>query len=138
MGAYTWAKSSDNDSRFFSSAGDPNFPQNSRDTRAERGLSNFDVRHRFSLGYGYELPFGKGRAILADGGLLSTIVTGWQTYGIVTLASGRPFTVALLSVIDNANTGFESLGFGANQRPNRVASGELSRRTPDQWFDTSA
>jgi hypothetical protein len=138
LASYTWSKSIDNASSFFSSAGDPNFPQNSHDTAAERGLSNFDVRHRFSLGYGYELPFGKGRPLLGGGGWLSTIVTGWQTFGIVTLASGRPFTVALLPEIDNSNTGFESLGFGANQRPDRVASGELSRRTPDQWFDTSA
>jgi hypothetical protein len=138
LASYTWSKSIDNASSFFSSAGDPNFPQNSRNTSAERGLSNFDVRHRFSLGYGYELPFGKGRALLADRGFLSTILTGWQTFGVITLQSGRPFTVALLPEIDNANTGFESLGFGANQRPNRLASGELSRRTPDQWFDTSA
>jgi hypothetical protein len=138
LGSYTWSKSIDDASSFFSSAGDPNFPQNSHDPGAERGLSNFDIRHRFSLGYGYELPFGKGRALLGGGGVLSTIVTGWQTFGIVTFASGRPFTVALLPEIDNSNTGFESLGFGANQRPNRVASGQLSRPTPDQWFNTSA
>ena len=138
LASYTWSRSIDNASSFFSSAGDPNFPQNSHDTAAERGLSNFDIRHRFSLGYGYELPFGKGRALLADRGFLSTILTGWQSFGVITLQTGRPFTVALLSEIDNANTGFESLGFGANQRPNRIAGGELSNPTPDRWFNTSA
>src|SRR5436189_4600404 len=59
--SYTWSKSIDNASSFFSSAGDPNFPQDSFNTAAERGRSNFDVRHRFSLSYVYDLPFGKDR-----------------------------------------------------------------------------
>src|SRR5262249_53597244 len=53
LSSYTWAKSIDNASSFFSSAGDPNFPQDSFNARAERGRSNFDVRHRFSLSYSY-------------------------------------------------------------------------------------
>ncbi len=138
LSSYTWSKSIDDASNFFTSAGDPNFPQNSYDLRAERGRSNFDVRHRFSLSYGYDLPFGRGQAFLADAGILSNILSGLQTYGIVTLQSGRPFTVALLSEIDNSGTGRSTLGFGANDRPNVVRLPTLTRRTPDQWFDTSA
>ncbi len=138
LSSYTLAKSIDNASSFFSSAGDPNFPQDSFNTRAERGRSNFDVRHRFSFSYGYDLPFGKGRSMLADNGVLTTLLTGWQTYGIVTLQSGRPFTVALLSEIDNSNTGRSNLGFGANDRPNVIGDPSLSHRTPDQWFNTAA
>jgi hypothetical protein len=62
---------------------------------------------------------------------------GWQTYGIWTFQTGRPFTVALLPDIDNSNTGRSSLGFGANNRPNRRASGTVSNPTPDRWFNTS-
>ena len=138
LSSYTLAKSIDNASSFFSSAGDPNFPQDSFNTRAERGRSNFDVRHRFSFSYGYDLPFGKGRSMLADKGVLTTLLSGWQTYGIVTLQGGRPFTVALLSEIDNSNTGRSSLGFGANDRPNVIGDPSLSHRTPDQWFNTAA
>lgn len=138
LSSYTWAKSIDNASSFFSSAGDPNFPQDSFNTKAERGRSNFDVRHRLSVSYSYDLPFGKGRSLLADNGWLTAALTGWQTYGIVTLQSGRPFTVALLSEIDNSNTGRSSLGFGANDRPNIIGDASLSNRTPDQWFNTSA
>src|SRR6185295_12256274 len=100
LSSYTLAKSIDNASSFFSSAGDPNFPQDSFNTAAERGRSNFDVRHRFSLSYVYDLPFGKGGRFLTNRGWASAILTGWQTVGIVTLQSGRPFTVALLSEID--------------------------------------
>ena len=138
LASYTWSKSIDDASNFFSSAGDPNFPQNSYNVAAERGRSNFDVRHRLSVSYSYALPFGKGRQYLADSGWLSTVVGGWETYGIVTVQSGRPFTVALLSEIDNSGTGRSILGFGANDRPNLVGSPELSHPTTAQWFNTAA
>ncbi len=138
LSSYTWSKSIDDASNFFTSAGDPNFPQNSYDTRAERGRSNFDVRHRLAVSYAYDFPFGKGRAYLAGGGLLSGILSGWQTFGIVTLQSGRPFTVALLPEIDNSNTGRSALGFGANDRPNVFGDPVLSNPTPERWFNTGA
>ncbi|MFY9609681.1 MAG: TonB-dependent receptor [Blastocatellia bacterium] len=138
LSSYTWSKSIDNASSFFSSAGDPNFPQDSLNTAGERGRSNFDVRHRLSVSYGYDLPFGKGRAFVAGDGVLPAILTCWQTFGIVTLQSGRPFTIALLSDIDRSNTGRSTLGFGANDRPNVVGSAEVSSPTPDGWFNTSA
>jgi hypothetical protein len=136
--SYTWSKSIDDASNFFSSSGDPNFPQNSYDARAERGRSNFDVRHRLSASYSYDLPFGKGRRHLADSGWVSTILSGWQTFGIVTWQTGRPFTVALLSEIDNSGTGRSILGFGANDRPDVVGNPNLSHRSPQQWFNQSA
>lgn len=136
--SYTWSKSIDNASNFFSSAGDPNFPQNSFDAQAERGLSNFDVRHRLSVSYSYDFPFGKGRAHLANSGWVSSLLGGWQSFGIITLQSGRPFTVALLSEIDNSGTGRSILGFGANDRPNVVGDPRLGQRTTDRWFNTAA
>jgi hypothetical protein len=136
--SYTWSKSIDDASNFFSSAGDPNFPQNSYNTRAERGRSNFDVRQRLSVSYSYDLPFGKGRAYLADAGWLTSVLTGWQSYGVLTFQTGRPFTVALLPDIDNSGTGRSILGFGANDRPNVVGNPQLNNRSPELWFNTSA
>ena len=138
LASYTWSKSIDDASNFFSSAGDPNFPQNSYNVAAERGRSNFDVPHRLSVSYSYALPFGKGRQYLADNGWVSSVLSGWETYGIVTVQSGRPFTVALLPEIDNSGTGRSILGFGANDRPNLVGNPELSSPTTAQWFNTSA
>lgn len=136
--SYTWSKSIDDASNFFTSAGDPNFPQNSYNLRGERGRSNFDVRHRLSVSYSYDLPFGKGRRYLANDGWISTVLSGWQSFGIVTLQSGRPFTVALLSDIDNSGTGRSILGFGANDRPNVVGDPHLDERSPERWFNTAA
>lgn len=136
--SYTWSKSIDDASNFFPSAGDPNYPQNSYDLRAERGRSNFDVAHRLSVSYVYDLPFGKGRAYLADNGAWSKILSGWQTSGIITLQSGRPFTVALLRELDNSGTGISALGFGANDRPNVIGDPTLGEQSPERWFNTAA
>jgi hypothetical protein len=106
LAAWTWSKSIDDASGFFSSAGDPNYPQDSRHAALDRGLSSFDLRQRLSLSYFYDLPLGKGR-----------LRGGWQTFGIWTFQSGRPFTVALLADLDNSNTGRSTLGFRAHARP---------------------
>jgi len=131
LASYTWSKSIDDASNFFTSAGDPNFPQNSYNVAAERGRSNFDVSHRLSVSYSYALPF---RHV---DGVAGKLVNGWETFGIVTLQTGRPFTVALLSEIDNSGTGRSILGFGANDRPNLVGNPELSNQTTSQWFNTA-
>jgi carboxypeptidase family protein len=138
LGAYTYGKSIDNASGVFSSAGDPNYPQNSFDTSAERARSSFDIRHRFSLSYSYDLPFGKGKSLLSNAGIATALLTGWQTYGVVTLQTGRPFTVALLPEFDNSNTGISSLGFLGNDRPNLIGQAELDNPTPERWFNTAA
>jgi hypothetical protein len=138
LSSYTYAKSIDDASNFFTSAGDPNFPQDSQNLRLERGRSNFDVRHRLSSSFSYELPFGRGRRFLSDDGFVTALLSGFQLNGIVTLQSGRPFTVALLSEIDNSNTGRSTLGFGANDRPNVAGDPHASNRTPERWFNTAA
>ncbi len=132
LASYTWSRSIDDASNFFSSAGDPNFPQNSFNVAAERGRSNFDVAHRLSVSYSYAFPSRR------YDGVLGTLLNGWESYGIVTLQTGRPFTVALLSEIDNSGTGRSILGFGANDRPNLVGDPELSNQTTLQWFNTAA
>ena len=133
LGAYTFGKAIDNASGIFASTGDPNYPQNSFNLAAERGRSGFDVRHRFSLSYSYDLPFGKNL-----NGAAKTLLDGWQTFGVVTLQTGRPFTVALLPEFDNSNTGISNLGFLGNDRPNLVGQARLSNPTVERWFNTSA
>lgn len=134
LAAYTLAKSMDDASGFFSSAGDPNFPQDSRNPGAEWGRSSFDVRHRLSVSFAYDLPTGRQR----PGTWSSALLADWQLAGIVTLQSGRPFTVGLLPEFDNSNTGRSVLGFGANDRPNVVGDAAIDEPGPDRWFDTAA
>jgi hypothetical protein len=128
LASYTFAKSIDDASGFFNTTGDPNFPQNSYNLSAERGRSDFDIRQRFTLSYAYDLPVFKGHRWMG----------GWQSFGVLTLQTGQPFTVALLPDNDNTNTGISQLGFGANDRPNVAGNPRLSNPTPGEWFNTAA
>ncbi|MDP6581497.1 MAG: TonB-dependent receptor [Vicinamibacterales bacterium] len=136
LAAYTLGQSEDDVSDFFSSAGDPNFPQDSNNPDAEFGRSNFDVRHRFSLSFSYDLPFGRNGRFASGDGRFAALLSDWQVAGVVTLQSGRPFTVGLLPAIDNSNTGRAALGFGSNDRPNQTGSPALSDASVERWFDT--
>ena len=137
--SYTWSKSIDNASSYFPSAGDANYPQDSNNVAAERGLSGFDLRHRFSGSFVYELPFGKGKRMAGNlQGWQGAVVSGWQLNSIITLQTGQPFTVALPGEFDNSNTGRAFLGFGAGDRPNVTGNPVLTNPDPQAWFDTAA
>ena len=128
LASYTYSKSIDDSSNFFSSTGDSNFPQNSNDLSAERGLSNFDIRNRFTLSYAYDLPIAKGHRWLG----------GWQSFGVLTFQSGQPLTVLLLRDDDNSNTGQTDILGGSNDRPNVLTNPNLSNPSAAEWFNTSA
>lgn len=64
------------------------------DRTLSRALSNFDIRHRFSLNYFYSLPIGSGRR-WGNSGVLSKVLGGWRVGGIFRLRSGTPFTAQL-------------------------------------------
>lgn len=132
ISSYTYAKSIDNTSGIRVQGYDTLFPQNSNCLQCERGLSSFDVRHRFVTSVLYDLPFGKGRALDAHNMFLNGIVGGWQIGGIWTVQSGLPQTITIGGV-DRSNTGV------GNDRP--VATGispYLSNPTPSRWYNPSA
>ncbi len=137
--SYTWSKSIDNASNFFASAGDANYPQDSNNVAAERARSSFDVPHRFTGSFVYELPFGPGKAWGGSwSGGAAKLLGGWQLNGIVTMQSGQPYTVALPGEFDNSNTGRSSYGFGAGDRPDLARDPNLSDPDPARWFDPQA
>jgi hypothetical protein len=95
---------------------------------AWKGPSGFDTRHRAVISYVYELPFGSGRAYMADAGaLMQGLVGGWQLSGITTLTTGRPFSVSLQTGVNN----------GAPSWPDRIGSGKLDDPSVDLWFNTA-
>lgn len=129
--SYTFGKSIDN------SPGTPynvtpsrSAAANRNDLAAERGLSGFDIRHRFVTSPVWELPFGKGKAFMNSKGVLPYVVGGWELSGILTLQTGRPFT-ALVSR-DNANV------LASVDRPNIVGPGNAGPKTVQQWINVSA
>lgn len=136
---YTWSRSIDNTSNFFASAGDPNFPQDSRNPGAERARSSFDTPHRFVGSFAYELPFGAGQR-WGDGmtGLGSALISGWKLNSIITLQAGQPYSVMLPGELDNSNTGRSIFGFGNGDRPNVVGDPNLAKPDPSQWINPAA
>jgi len=130
-GGYTFAKSEDNVSTFTGGPTDAPDPQNSYNLAAEKGLSNFDMRHRFVLSYLWELPFGRGRHFLSHGGALAAVLGDWQFGGILTLQAGQPLSVQLTQNV----SGIASSGA---DRPNCVSNPNTGPHTVSEWFDTNA
>ena len=56
----------------------------------DRGLSDFDSRHRLSINFFYTLPFGSGQQGWASG--LAKALGGWRLGGIARFRSGTPLT----------------------------------------------
>jgi hypothetical protein len=64
-------------------------PQDPSNTRLERSLSSFDMRHRFSLAAVVESPFGERSRT----DWYSRLVSGFVLSPIVTAQSGQPFNI---------------------------------------------
>ena len=98
----------------------------------EYGNASFDVRHRFTTSYIYELPFGRGKPLLGAGsGILEQVVGGWQVAGITTVSSGNWFTPT-----DSNGNFANSDGL---QMPDRIADPNNSRHClPRTFFNTCA
>ncbi len=110
-------------------------PQNGNNLRAERGLAEFDIKHRFVASYIYELPFGRGRRWGKSWNTAADLLLGgWQLTGIHVLQSGLGLT-ATLGGATVLNIGGERLA-----RPNLVGDPVLSdsERTLQRWFNTDA
>jgi hypothetical protein len=118
LASYTFSKSLDDASGLFGTKAEPGFPQNSYDLSADRGLSNFNVKHRFVFSSIYELPFGTGQRWFAEPGVLNRILGNWKFSGILTLQSGQPFTAT--RGVNQSGTG--TIALGNIDRPNLVGN----------------
>jgi hypothetical protein len=66
-----------------------------------RGLASFDRKHNFQIYENYNLPFGKGHAMLSSG-IGSLLAGGWSIDSILSRDSGTPFTVSASATSLNA------------------------------------
>src|SRR5579872_5383823 len=73
--------------------------QNAYSPQANYGPSSNHMTHLWSGSILYELPFGKGKPFLSQGGILDAIVGGWELSSLMELHSGVPF----MPVIGTAN-----------------------------------
>jgi hypothetical protein len=112
--SYTFGKSIDDNSDVLGvlindSAGQ----QDPRNNLNNRGVSQFDLRHRLVISHNWELPFFRNASSWA----LRTLVGGWAFAGITSFQSGFPVTLQAgprLGIPDPITV----LGGGAAVRPN--------------------
>jgi hypothetical protein len=116
---YTYGKSIDENSGLnYAGTGGYQGAQNSLDINAERGLSDFDSRHVFSMNFAYMLPL-RGMAL----------IRGWQVAGSGVARSGQPFSPQYSG---------PSSDLAQATRPDRLANGSLPNPSPTMWFNLNA
>jgi outer membrane receptor protein involved in Fe transport len=132
-GTYTFSKSIDNASSI--GGGASVVAQNDLDIAAERGLSSFDQRHRFTADYLYQLPFGKDKKWLTHESMAEKAFSGISWSGNVTAASGVPFSPRIFGSGADLNRGVTGAA-----RPDLVAGQPIALDHPtiQQWFNTAA
>jgi hypothetical protein len=92
----------------------------------EKARAGYDRPKRYFNSITYELPVGKGRHFLNRGGVLNTIVGGWQTAWLIDWESGAPLTFSF------ANSPYNYFpAFAGAQRPDLVGTPKLL----DNWLD---
>jgi hypothetical protein len=129
--AYTWSHSVDNVAEQFGGpAGDI---QQTTDFNASRGNSGFDMRQRLVMGGVYELPLGKGKPLVNRGGLLNTMLGGWQVSNVLTFQGGLPFSVTVSGAA-------QLLGASnpADWRANVVGNWAVPNPNQNLWFNPKA
>ncbi len=129
---YTWAKSIDDSSNFFTSSESSNrgLLAVSGNPKIDRGLSGHDVRHAFSANAIWELP-------LRHGPGWRTLFGGWQAASIVSLNSGIPTTAWLAydAARSRSHQGASSIG----QRPDLAPNArDVVLGLPERWVDITA
>ena len=106
--------------------------QNNFDLHKEYAPLNFDQKFVFVASHVYELPVGKGKHFLNHGGPVAYILGNWQWNGVLTLATGTPFSISADATSCNC--------------PGNTQVADVLRATtilggvgPGQrWFDTTA
>ena len=128
---YGWGKSIDNNSLTFTQSdftSDDGVPT-VFNYRANRGLSDFDLRHDFAANFSWQVPG-------PQTGVVKQIASGWEVHGLFQARSGQHFSP--LVGFDRANLRPSAAGQG--QRPDAlgVPGESVILGRVDRWFDPLA
>ncbi len=84
---------------------------NKDNQKSEWSIDNNDQTNAISIAGTYELPFGKGKRFMNQGGVANVVLGGWQISPLLTYATGFPLQI---------NVPGNPLGNGTGNRPNLV------------------
>ncbi len=145
QGNYTYSKSVDDASTIGLPAGSPAAAQTpyTMNRNLERGLSDFDLRHRLAVSFFYTVPTPDARRGRSSA-LVNSVLRGWRLGGIFSYRSGTPFSPA----VNVVTPGYRFSPYRPNLLPGhsnnpvkgvsagcgRVPAGQ-KLGTPDQYFD---
>lgn len=135
---YTWSRSLDENSEiavFSNGSGGSNEPVQPRNVRFDYGPSDYNQTHRFVTAYVYDLPVGKGKRWSL--GPANWILGDWETSGIVTFASGLPFSVFCCSRGNRIDLTGNPFGDRLRANVSGSATSGFAKGTTE-WFNTSA
>jgi trimeric autotransporter adhesin len=107
--------------------------QNPFDISADRGLSSFDQRHKFTGNWIYDLPIGENRRFVPKGAWRH-VIDGWQWSGDFTAGSGLYFTPRVLG-------GGLDIGRGVSGSLRANVTGQpvtVSSPSVQEWFNKEA
>jgi hypothetical protein len=129
--SYTWGKSIDNSSFVLPGTGSTGAvaagtSQDPFNDHPEKGPSNFDVTHGFSLSVAQDLHL---ESVSFLHPVTRKVTDGWELLSISSISSGSPFTVY---------SGIQQTGYGAGgtDRPDQIAKPQLStaRKVREDYF----
>ena len=131
--SYTWGHAlSNSGTALYPGIGDTR--GNPRDLSQQYTDAVWDIRHNATASLVYDLPFGKGRRFGASASrAANTLIGGWQANSVISVHTGRPFTLETRYGVGYVGTIHPDIvpGMDPNAAP---ANG----RSPDLWFNTSA
>jgi hypothetical protein len=114
---YTYSKSIDESSLFNAmSTGGITGLQNVQCLTCDRGRSDWDIGHIFTISYSWASP------------ARNIFLKGWQLAGTSRVNTGNPFT----TVVTNTN-----LALGQAIRPNRIGKGTVPDPGVNRWFNVA-
>ena len=93
-------------------------------------------RHRMLLTGVYQLPVGKGRSFMNDGGVKDVFLGGWDLTTVTLLETGPWLTPTISSSADQSNTNVENRG--ALLRPDVVSNHFYAGQSRAQFFNLAA
>jgi len=128
---YTWSKAMDTQTVSNWSGGDSGLVQYTYNPMANYGPGNADMPNIFNFYVVYQLPVGKGKHFVNQGGVLNAVVGGWQVSSVFQAHSGSPYTPTM-------GTANLSGSLANNWYPNRVGGGTVPNPNINEWFNPAA
>ncbi len=117
--------------------------QNTNNLLGEYSLSGYDSRHRLTVSYVYNLPFGRGQHWGAGvSGFTDKLVSGWGFNGVTLFQDGYPMGISHSSGYVSTYSGTGSTRPNVVQGCNKKIGGAIQKRlgdasAPTPYFNTS-